>query len=336
MSLKQITLFLSAGMMLVPLAAANGAAASGGASLRISQHMSLGAGAPVESAAIDSEAREVWLARGDSIDVVNADSGKTMGTLKVGGHISAIQTAPDLHAVLATDRVGGRLLVIDSAGRKLVRTLKVGKTPSTLAYYTPLKRAFVGDRQAGTLTAIDLDRGQAVGTLKLADGVGQLAANTYGQVFVASPESGKVHYIDAAKVADMGAAQAGTGDRCGGIAIDYWARRLFLSCANGRVAVIDTDVGMTIKDLPGAKVPTATSSTPFAFGPIDGWRGGAFFLGEDGTLSSVKMISPVKYATGPSLALPVGARSVVIDAKEKRLLSAAPGADGWELLVIAN
>jgi DNA-binding beta-propeller fold protein YncE len=319
---------------LVALLLAGGAAAAAAPpQFRVVQRLALDAGAVVESAALDVESRDLYLARGDKVVVVNADTGATVATIPVGGSVNNVVVAPDLHRAFATDGAGGRLAIIDGATHRVVRTVAVTRTPSALTYYRPLHRVFVGDATRRSLVAVDGDSGKAVGSLTIPDGVGQLAANSYGQVFVSSPTTNRVHYVDAAAVTDLGATEIATGRNCAGLALDLSARRFFSACANGHIAVVDTDVGMTIFDLAGPAAPA--SGAAFAFAPVADWRGGAFFLGEGG-LSSVRMISPSKYAAGSTAPLPSGTRAFVIDTRTKRLLAVAPSASGWEIVALSN
>jgi DNA-binding beta-propeller fold protein YncE len=96
-----------------------------------------------------------------------------------------------------------------------------------------------------------------------------------------------------------------------GLAIDREHHRLFASCSNKVMVVMNADTGVVMATLPIGE------GTDFA--SFDPQSGLAYSSNRDGTLSVVAETSPEKFEALPSINTQIGARTMAIDPKSARI-----------------
>jgi DNA-binding beta-propeller fold protein YncE len=96
-----------------------------------------------------------------------------------------------------------------------------------------------------------------------------------------------------------------------GLAIDREHHRLFASCSNKVMVVMNADDGAVI-----ATVPIGDGTD---FASFDSQRKLAYSSNRDGTLSVVSEISPDEFEPLPAIKTQVGARTMAIDPKSGRV-----------------
>jgi DNA-binding beta-propeller fold protein YncE len=326
------------GVLATSLIVAVGPALAAEVDFKIIAHYKLEGPGKAVGLALDTEARRIYLAHGANVEILNADSGAPVGQIGTGAGASAVALIPDMKRGFVANSEAGTITVLDTESGKALKTIRsTGKAPGAVIYDDGSKRVFVSNHDSGSVTALDCDSGKVLGTVELAGKAGQLTANGYGRLFVAAPGTNLIHVIDTTTLKALGDMPAGTGQDCTGLALDPVGRRLFVACANGRVAVVDTDNGFTFEDLAGGRGPGAGVFTFLPAGK-GGWKGAAFMVNADGTLTAVKMNAYISYSVGASAKLPTGIQSIAFDSKTHNLLVPAPVAGGnrWELLVISQ
>ena len=149
----------------------------------------------------------------------------------------------------------------------------------------------------GSLTTIDADSGKVVKSAKLPTGSGQAVCGNLGHVYVADPEANVVHVLNHETMRDDGDLPMKTGHRPTGLALDTKGRRLFVTCEDGVIEVIDTDAGFTFIELKGGEGPAHETFvwTPQGKGQ---WKAAAFIAQKDGTLSGIRMNAYINYSMG--------------------------------------
>ena len=100
-----------------------------------------------------------------------------------------------------------------------------------------------------------------------------------------------------------------------GLALDSDKRRLFATCANNILVVVDADSGANV-----ATVPIGSGSDGAAFDPI---RKLIFSSNGDGTLSVIQEKDAETYFSAATINTPKGARTMAIDPKSGRLFVVA-------------
>ena len=281
---------------------------------------------------VDSAARRLYVAHGDRVEVLNVDTGASVGTVPANGS-SDIVLAPDFKHGFISNGNGAAVTMFDPVTLKVLKTIKLAaQNPSAMEYDSDVKRVFVATK--GGVTAIDANSGEVAGSVPLEGRLGHLVSNDYGRLFVAAEDNNVIHVVDTYALKFLGDFPIGNGEGPSGVALDPSGRRLFVACTNGRLPIIDTDIGFTLEELP---IGTGSTSDVFAFTPQGkgGWKGAVFVASADGTLSLIKMNAFISYSRAGEVKLQPGIESVAFAEKTHRVFMPA-SSNSAEILVVGQ
>src|SRR6266550_4558978 len=196
--------------------------------------------------AIDSSARRLYVSHATQVEVLDADSGKLIGTIPdtPGVHGAAIASAFK-HGFTSNGREN-KVSMFDSVTLALIKKIDVGKGPDGIYYDAATKRVFTNNHGSHDVTVIDAKTGEVVGTVKvaadgeqavIADGVIYLNGEDTNAVIVFDPKS-----LEVKKRFPIGVAKTPTG-----LAYDAKTKRLFIGCRNEpKMVVMDAVSGRVI------------------------------------------------------------------------------------------
>src|SRR5882762_4594701 len=167
-----------------------------GTGYKVVGHYPIGGVGGFDYVAIDSSARRLYVSHGTQVEVLDADSGKLLGTIAdtPGVHGAAIASAFK-HGFTSNGREN-KVSMFDPATLKLIKKIDVGKGPDGIYYEPKTKRVFTNNHGSHDITAIDAATGEVVGTVK-AEGDGEEAIiGADGLIYVNSEEAGEVVVFD--------------------------------------------------------------------------------------------------------------------------------------------
>jgi DNA-binding beta-propeller fold protein YncE len=282
-------------------------------------------GASAKGLAVDSDGRRLFVADGDGVVVVNADTGAVAGT--VGGLKNAQdvllvpemkddEKAPSVKG-FASD-ADGHVIAFSLAEMKPAATIKLdGSGPTSLCYDADTKTVEAVSA-GGSLATIDAATNKVLKSGRIVAGTGQIVCGNMGHVYVADPAANVVHVLNHQTMKNDGDFPMKTGSKPTGLALDTRGRRLFVTCQDGTIEIIDTDAGFTFIELKGG---TGVAHETFAWLPQGKgqWKAAAFAAQEDGTLSGIRMNAFINYSLGGQYKLSPGLGSVAYDDKTHHL-----------------
>ena len=259
--------------------------------------------------ALDNANRRLYVSHGGSVEVVDPDAGKLVGTIPQLHGVHGIAIADDLGKGYITNGQSNSVTIFDLKTLAKSGEPAAGNNPDSICYEPKTHRVFAFNHSGGDATAIDAKTGEVLKTFPLgpapefcvADGAGHLYANLEG--------SSEVVEIDAAKNEVTRRTSTLPCEGPSGLAIDIKGKKLFSVC----------DKVMAITDIPTMKVVgTATiGNGPDAAG-YDPGTGLAFASCGDGTLAIVKPVKG-KYETVDTVTTERGARTMTVDPKTHKI-----------------
>jgi len=113
--------------------------------------------------AVDGDARRVYVSHGDSIQVLNADSGKLLGQVPAPG-AHGVALAPDLGRGFTSNGKDKSVTIFDTKTLAVVKTVKLEGGTDAILYDPFTKRVFPINEK---ITAIDALTGEVAGTVDL-------------------------------------------------------------------------------------------------------------------------------------------------------------------------
>src|SRR5262249_22907027 len=135
---------------------------------------------------IDSFARRIYVSHGTQVDVLDADSGKVVGTIPGTPGVHGISIAAEFNHGVNSIRRAPKVSMFDPSTLQLIKTIDVGRGHDGIYYDPRTKRLFTNNHGSHDISAIDAKTGDVVGTVK-AEGDGEQAIiGADGMIYVNS------------------------------------------------------------------------------------------------------------------------------------------------------
>ena len=311
-----VALFMTAavGMVADPASICNAAPAP---AYQVTRTVSLGAPDRWDYVVFDPASKRVYVAHGDEVTVVDGRKGDVVGHitgLPGGTHGIAVVTAAGKG--YTDDGGAGEAAAFDLATFKVGKRIKAADDADAMAFDPASGHVFVINGDAGTITVIDPKSDSAVAAINgggklefaVADGLGHLYVNGAGNKEVLSIDTRSNQVAARWPVPDCLSPH--------GLAMDTVHHRLFVSCVNSVLTVVNSDSGAVV-----ASVPIGSGTDAAAFDP----KRLLIFSsnGKDGTLSIIQEQDPQTFVALEPVKTTVSARTMSLDPQTGRLYIAA-------------
>jgi DNA-binding beta-propeller fold protein YncE len=261
--------------------------------------------------AFDNAANRLYLSRGTHVMVVDADSGAVVGDIPNTPRVHGIAIAPEFGKGFTSNGGDGSVTIFDLKTLKTLGNVKVGQNPDAIIYDPASKRIFSFNAASKDVTSIDAKSGTVAGTLALGGQPELAVADEHGKVFVNLEDKSAVVMLDSRKLTIDATWPLAPGEEPTGIALDIKHHRLFATCANKLMAVLNTDNGKLVTSVPiGSGVDGAAFDSELQL---------ALSSNGEGTLTVVHEDSPDKFSVIENVVTQRGARTLALDQKTHRV-----------------
>jgi YVTN family beta-propeller protein len=169
-----------------------------------------------EQLAVSADGKQIYVASEDAgkAIVLDANSGRQLAALDVGGEPEGTARSPDGRYIYMSSEADHRVSVIDTRTHKIAAQIAVGLRPRAIAFAHSVDRAYVSGEADGTITIIDTQRFVPLQTFhfdnKAARPMGLVAAPDDRYLFVTTGRGGTVARIDLKRMQLDGEVQVGT------------------------------------------------------------------------------------------------------------------------------
>ena len=298
-------------------------------------------GSSAKAIAVDGSSRRLFIAAGDNIAILNADTGEPAGSISGLTSVQDVLIVPEMKGeekVLSTmgyaSDSAGNVMEFSLADLKPLATIKLDTAGATNICYDAEAKTIEAVSAAGALTSIDPATNKVIKSAKLPTGLGQIVCGNMGHVYVADPAGNVVHVLNHETMENDGDYPMKSGHNPSGLALDPKGRRLFVTCEDGVIEIIDTDSGFTFIELKGGK---GAAYETFAWVPQGKgqWKAAAFVVQQDGTLSGIRMMAYINYIMGGQSKLPMGLSHMAYDDKTHHLFITAISS-GAPVVIVAG
>lgn len=260
----------------------------------------------------DPDSSRVYVAHGDRVTVVDGNKGTLVGTVEgMPGGTHGIAVSHATGKGYTDDGNAGVVAAFDLATLKVVKTIKAEKDADGIVFDPASGHIFVIDGDSGKMTAIDPKTDKVVATVDGGGGLEFGVSGNNGKFYVDGVEKNEIVRVDTATNMADAHWPMPTCVKPHGLAIDREHHRLFASCSNKVMVVMNADTGVVMATLPIGE------GTDFA--SFDSQRGLAYSSNRNGTLSVVAEISPDEFRALPAIQTQIGARTMAIDPKSGRI-----------------
>lgn len=280
--------------------------------------ISLGPGERWDYVSFDPSQNRVYVAHGDHVAVIDAKAGAVIGAIgPLPGGTHGIAVSPENGVGFTDDGKAGIAAVFDLKTLKIIKQIPTATDADGIVYDPSSRHIFVINGDSGSVTAIDPKAQSAIATISVGAGLEAGDVDGHGKLFVDGVENHDLVVIDTGTNTVAGHYPMPGCERPHGIAVDAAEEKIFVTCINKVMVVVDGRTGKILATLPiGASSDGAT---------FDAKRKLAISANGEGNITVVREVAPGRFvADGPVMTWP-SARTIAIDSASGRLF--LPAAD---------
>jgi YVTN family beta-propeller protein len=295
---------IAIGVLLVVMAGATSAADPG---YKVIKKFAIGGDGGWDYLTMDSAAHRLYVTRFNRVMVIDAEDGKVVGEIPGTTGVHGVALVPESNHGYTSNGGDGSVTVFDLKTLKEVAKIKVGARPDAIIYDPASARVFTFNAGSKDATAIDVKTEKVAGTVKLEGKPEAAVADEKGMVFVNLEDKNQVLAFDSKELTVKNRWTLEGCEEPAGMAMDRANRRLFVTCHNEKMAVLDADTGKIVATPAIGKGTDACSFDPDTKL--------AFSSNGDGTLTVVEEESPDKFTVVANVKTEPGARTMALDSK---------------------
>ncbi len=188
---------------------------------------------------MDNAARRLYASHGTSVEVVDVDAGKVVGSIPQLHGVHGIAVAADLNKGFISNGQSNSVTIFDLKTLAKLGEPAAGTNPDSICYEPKTQRVFTFNGRSNDSTAINAKTGEPLSTFPVGGKPEFCVADGTGKLFVNLEDRSELVEIDAAKPAALRHASLAPCDEPSGLAIDRKDSVVFSVCGNKMMAVTD-------------------------------------------------------------------------------------------------
>ena len=256
---------------------------------------------------MDSAAHRLYISRGTHVMVLDTESGKLAGDIPDTNGVHGIALVPELGHGFTSNGRDSTVTVFDMKSLKPITTVKVGDGPDAIMYDPASKRVFTFNGRGHDTTAIDVSNNTVAGSIPLGGKPEFAVSDGKGKVYVNIEDKSELVAFDSKNLKEVARWPLAPGEEPSGLSMDIKHRRLFPTCHNKMIAVVDAETGKVV------------ATPPIGAGVDAGWFDPETQMvlasNGEGTVTVIHEDSPDKYTVVQTLQTEPRARTMTLDEK---------------------
>ena len=288
---------------------------------------------------IDAAASRLYLSHATKVVVVDLNKNTVAGEIADTPGVHGFVAVPELQRGFSSNGKEAKSSVVDLKTLKTVSKIDTGESPDALVYEPLRGEVYVFNHKGNSATVIDAKQTKVTATIPLGGGPEFAVADANAKrIYCNIEDKSEVAVIDTEKHEVIARWPVAPGTEPSGIALDAVHHRLFTTCHNKMMAMLDTETGKVI-----VTVPIGAGVDGCAF---DGATQLAFASCGDGTTTIAKEETPEKLTVMQTLKTERGARTMALDPQTHRIYlpsaqfqpppSPSPGASPGRPTIVPN
>src|SRR5436190_872021 len=261
---------------------------------------------------IDSAASRLYLSHATKVVVVDLITDTVAGEIADTPGVHGFVAVPELQRGFSSNGKESKSSVVDLKTLKTFLKIDTGESPDPVVYEPRHREVYVFNHTGNSATVIDAKSATVSTTIPLG-GTPEFAAvdEKAGRIYCNVEDKSEVAVIDSTKHEVIARWPIAPGEGASGIALDTAHHRLFGTCHNKMMVMLDTETGKVV-----ANVPIGAGVDGCAF---DDASQLAFASCGDGTTTIAKEETPQKLAVVQTLKTERGARTMALDPRTHRI-----------------
>lgn len=296
------------------LAVAASAATPGSGIYHLNKTISLGGDGPWDYLIADSAARRLYVSHFNVVAVLNMDSGKVVGTIRDLNGVHGVAIVPEAGRGYASNGRTDSISIFDLETLMVTGQIPAGDNPDAIIYDPISRQVFAFNHSGGDVTVINAADGNLAGTIEVGGELEYAVSDGKGSIFVNVEDQSEIARIDIEALEVVSRWPLTPCEGPTGIAIDKLTRRLFSSCNNAMLIVLDADDGHIV-----SQVPIGHGSDGTRFDPETRL---IFTSNGEGSLSIIREDNADNYQLLGTVPTQRGARTLEIDLTTHKIFTA--------------
>lgn len=287
------------------------------------QPIALGGGERWDYVTYDPADHRAYVAHGDHVTVVDTSARRIVGEIgPFAGGTHGIAIVHGAGIGYTDDARAGEAIAFDLKTLKVNKRIKADADADGIVFDEPSRHVFVINGDSGTITVIDPYKDAAIATIRIGAGLEAAQTDHAGKLYVDGVEKHDIIAIDTRTNAVTAHYPLVGCERPHGIAVDAAARRVFATCINKVMVVVDADSGKQI-----ASLPIGAASDGAAF---DAKRKLVLSANGEGTLSVIAEKDADHFVALGDVITARSARTIALDPDSGTLFLPAASVDKLE------
>ncbi len=257
---------------------------------------------------VDDSTNRLFISHSTVVQVVDAASGKLLGTIPDTKGVHAIILAPDLNKGFTTNGKDTSVTIFNLQTLEVIAKIPVtGINPDVAVYDKFSHSVFICNKKSANMTVIDAIADKVIATITL-DGKPEFpTTDNKGMVYVNIEDKNLIDVINVKTLKVEKKWPIAPGEEPSGLAIDMENNRLFVGCHNKLMVILDSKNGKVIKSL-----PIGEHVDGIAFDP---GLHRAYSSNGEGTLTVIQEENKNKFKVLENVVTQKGARTLAINYK---------------------
>jgi YVTN family beta-propeller protein len=259
----------------------------------------------------DPSTRRLYISHNTEVKVVDADSGKIVGSIPDLKRVHGIAIVNDLGRGFISDGGADEVVVFELKTLKVTGHIKTGGNPDCIIYDPASKHIFTMNGKTNDASVIDPSVGTVLTTIPMGGRPEYAVADGHGTIYDNIEDKNEVVAIDSLTNTVKKHWPIAPAEEATAIDLDVQHHRLFVGGRNKQLAIMDTESGKVLQTFPiGAGVDTNI------YEPETGLL---FVAAREGMLHIFHEDSPDKFSVVETVKTEFGARNMALDPKTHML-----------------
>ncbi|HEX4696595.1 MAG TPA: hypothetical protein VH254_02885 [Candidatus Udaeobacter sp.] len=288
---------------------------------------------------IDSAAKRLYLSHATKVVVVDLSRNAVVGEIADTPGVHGFLAVPEVQRGFSSNGKENKASVVDLKTLRTISKIETGESPDALVYDSKRSEVYIFNHRGNSVTIIDAKTSNIVATVLLGGGPEFAAIDSAAdRVYVNIEDKSEVVAIDTTEHEVVAHWPLAPGEEPSGIAFDAAHHRLFSTCHNKMMTMLDTQSGKV--------VGTTAIGTGVDGAAFDDATQLVFASCGEGVTNIVKEKAPEKLTVLQTLKTERGARTMALDPQTHRIYlptaqfqpppSPSPGASPGRATVVPN
>ena len=261
---------------------------------------------------IDEAARRLYLSHANKVEVVDIEADKIIGEIADTPGVHAFVPVPELERGFSSNGKENKTSIVDLKTLRTIEKVDVGQNPDAIAYDPKRGEIYVFNHSGDSATVLEAKEGTILATIPLGGSPEFPAVDPgRGRVYVNLEDKNEIAVIEAAKHEVVSRWPLAPGEGPSGLGFDAAHHRLFATCHNRMMVMLDSDSGKVL-----GKVPIGRGVDGCVF---DDATQLVFASCGEGVTVIAKESSPNELSVIQELKTQPGARTIALDRKTHRI-----------------